>query len=132
MHIQLLYFDGCPSHTAALERLHRVLAELGLDLPVQVIAVETDAAAQQWQFHGSPTIRINGHDIDALPAATPYALACRAYRHPDGRITPLPSIDLIRTALLHALELSHLRAAEGSPDGPIDGSLVSVDTISGN
>lgn len=115
MQIQLLYFDGCPSHTAAQERLHRVLAELGLDLPVQVIAVETDAAAQQWQFPGSPTIRINGHDIDPLPAATPYALACRAYRHPDGRITPLPSADLIRTALQHALVVPDTAADPETP-----------------
>ncbi len=99
MQIELLYFADCPSHEAALARLQQVLADAGVTDPIQIIQVETDAEAQQWQFHGSPTIRFNGQDIAPLPAGTPYALACRAYHHADGRITPLPTEAEIAAAL---------------------------------
>lgn len=99
MQIEFLYFEGCPSHEAALARLQQVLCEADVPDPIQIIAVETDEAAQQWQFHGSPTIRFNGQDIDPLPTGTPYALACRAYHHADGRITPLPTVAEIAAAL---------------------------------
>lgn len=99
MQIDFLYFEDCPSHDTALERLQQVMQEVGIDAEVNVTKVETNEEAERYQFVGSPTIRINGQDIDPLPADTPYALACRAYRRPDGRITPLPSEDLIRNAL---------------------------------
>lgn len=99
MQIEFLYFEDCPSHEVALQRLQQVLCDAGIPDPIQIIAVETDAEAQQWQFPGSPTIRFNGQDIDPLPADTPYALACRAYRHADGGITPLPTMAEIAAAL---------------------------------
>ena len=65
---------------------------------VEVVNIKTDEEAVRRRFRGSPTILINGQDID--PSSTErFGLACRAYRLEDGRISPLPSEAMIRKAL---------------------------------
>jgi len=58
--IELLYFDGCPSHTPAGEFLREALAEGGLEAEVELVAVNTDDEARRLRFPGSPTIRVDG------------------------------------------------------------------------
>lgn len=99
MRIDFLYYEDCPSHDRALERLHEVMQEEGISAEVYVTRVETEAQANTLAFTGSPTIRIDGEDIDPPPENAMYALTCRAYRLPNGRISPLPAPDTIRTAL---------------------------------
>ncbi len=99
MKITFLYYEDCPSHDVALDRLRSVMAEEGVRAEVEIIKVETDEQAQSLQFVGSPTIRIDGQDIDPPPADAYYVLTCRAYQLEDGRISPLPSPDMIRRAL---------------------------------
>ena len=55
MQIEFLFFEDCPSHDDALARLRQVMAEEGIDAPVEVIQVETDDEAQAQRFTGSPT-----------------------------------------------------------------------------
>jgi hypothetical protein len=100
MKIEFLYFEDCPSHETALARVKQVVAEEGMTADVAVIQVETHEEAQRHHFTGSPTIRFNGRDIDPPPTDAQYSLACRAYHLRDGRISPLPSLEMIRTALL--------------------------------
>jgi hypothetical protein len=99
MEIQFLYYEDCPSHDTALERLRSVMAEEGVEADAEIIKVETDQEAQQLRFTGSPTILIDGEDIDPPSPEAHYALTCRAYRLDDGRISPLPSPEMIRRAL---------------------------------
>jgi len=99
MNVTFLYFEDCPSYDVALERLRLVMAEEGIEADVKVIKVETEEQAHSLQFIGSPTIRVNGQDIDPPAAATPYRLTCRAYQLEDGRISPLPSAGMIRRRL---------------------------------
>ena len=98
MRVSFLYFEECPSHDLALERLREVMDEEGISGEVEVFKVETEDQARQLRFLGSPTIRVDGQDIDP-PSDPRYALACRAYRLEDQRISPLPSKDMIRRAL---------------------------------
>jgi len=102
--VTFLYFEDCPSHEAALERLRQTIAEEGVAAEVEVIKVETDEEALRYRFLGSPTILVEGRDIDPPPTGAQYALTCRAYRREDGRITPLPPAELIRQALRKAVE----------------------------
>jgi hypothetical protein len=97
--VTFLYYEDCPSHEIALERLKQAVAAEAVQAAIEVVKVETDAQAEQLQFVGSPTIRINGRDIDTPPANAYYGLTCRAYRLEDGRISPLPSPGMIRRAL---------------------------------
>ena len=98
MHVSFLYYEECPSHDLALERLREVMAEEGIPSEVEVFKVETEEQARELRFVGSPTIRIDGRDIDP-PTDPRYALTCRVYRLEENRISPLPSKDMIRRAL---------------------------------
>ena len=99
MHVELLYWDGCPSHPEALELLRAVLAERGIDAPVEVREVLTEDEAAELGFPGSPTIRIDGRDVDPAGANAPPALTCRIYHLPDGRVSPVPSRRQLEDAL---------------------------------
>ena len=98
MQVSFYYFEDCPSHEQALERLRETMAEEGLADFVEVVEVETEEEARRLRFVGSPTIRVDGEDI-VPPEDASYALACRAYRLEDGRASPLPSKAMIRAAL---------------------------------
>ena len=98
MRVSFLYYEECPSHDLALERLREVMAEEGISREVEVIKVETEDQARELRFVGSPTIRVDGQDIDP-PIDSRYALTCRVYHLKDDRISPLPSKDMIRRAL---------------------------------
>jgi hypothetical protein len=95
--VSFLYYEDCPSYDLALERLREVMDEEGIPNEVEVIKVESEEQARKLRFVGSPTICVDGQDIDP-PSDSRYALTCRAYRLADDRISPLPSKDMIRRA----------------------------------
>ena len=101
--IRFLYFEDCMSHDEALERLSKCVKAEGIDAEMEIVKVETAEQAEKLHFPGSPTILVNGHDIDP-PLDSHCALTCRAYRLEDGRISPLPSEAMLRKALRKAKE----------------------------
>ena len=88
--IELLYFDGCPHHEGFLPHLHRLLADHGITTPVTLVHIDSGNDAVQHRFLGSPTLRVNGRDVDpAASARDTYGLQCRLYLTADGpRGTP--------------------------------------------
>jgi hypothetical protein len=96
--IKFLYWEECQSHEEALTRLRRVLGEERINAEIEIIRVQSDEEAKRLRFTGSPTILVDGKDIQP-PTTSHYAMACRAYRLEDGRISPLPSAAMIRRAL---------------------------------
>lgn len=85
MKVELLYFDGCPSHEAFLARLEDLLGCAGVDVAVEQRRVESDAVAQSECFLGSPTLRVDGVDVE--PGAgerSEYGLRCRLYPTAGG------------------------------------------------
>jgi len=98
MRIELLYYPECPSHERALELLRDALALEGINAPIEVIRIDTQQQAEQYRFVGSPTIRIDGREVQPQPHL-PYRLTCRAFQHEDGRLLPLPSLQTLRAAL---------------------------------
>jgi hypothetical protein len=98
--IEFLYWEDCPSHPEARKLLGEVLAEVGVEASVAEIEVLTDEDAERLGFPGSPTIRVNGFDVDPVGAKQMgTALTCRVYRREDGRFSPVPSKEMIRRAL---------------------------------
>jgi hypothetical protein len=98
--IQLLHWEGCPSLEETQELLEAVLREQGLDAELDVRHVGTQEEAEAFGFHGSPTIRVDGRDVDPDGAkGQRVALACRIYRLPDGRVSPVPSREMLEEAL---------------------------------
>ena len=101
--VELLFWDGCPSHPRALAELRAELAAAGLDpQAVAVREVRTDADAERERFSGSPTIRVDGRDV-VDPGGEPVLLTCRIYHRRDGRISPVPDPQDVRDALRRAL-----------------------------
>jgi 8-oxo-dGTP pyrophosphatase MutT (NUDIX family) len=101
--VELLFWEGCPSHPQALAQLREAMEELGLDAEaIEVRHVDTDERAGAERFVGSPTIRIDGVDIQD-PGDEPTALTCRVYHRRDGRISAVPDPADVRDALHTAI-----------------------------
>ena len=101
--VELLFWAGCPSHPRALADLRAAMAELGWDPDAVVVReVDTEARAAGERFVGSPTIRIDGVDVQD-PGEDPVALTCRVYRLRDGRFSPVPDPADVRDALVSAM-----------------------------
>jgi len=95
--IDFLYFEDCPNHLPTVERIHAVLHEEGCGADVREVLVPDVETTQHVGFLGSPTVRVNGIDIE--PAAIDrkdFGLMCRRY---TGGV---PSHELIRSAIRSA------------------------------
>jgi len=104
MRIELLYWEGCPSYQQALSDLRAAMTEVGLDPEdIEVLEIDTDAAAETGRFVGSPTIRIDGVDV-VDPGDEPVGLTCRVYYRRDGRVDAVPDPDDLRDALRRAMQ----------------------------
>lgn len=99
MKIDVLYWAGCPSHPEALDLLEAVLAERGVEATVELREITSDEDATRERFPGSPTIRVDGRDVDPAGARGLPALTCRIYHLPDGRVSPIPSRQALEEAL---------------------------------
>jgi hypothetical protein len=103
MRVELLYWDGCPSHPQALRDLQEAMRAAGQDPDgIEVRHVGSDDAAATEAFVGSPTVRIDGVDV-IDPGDEPVGLTCRVYYLRDGRVSAVPDPDDIRDALRRAL-----------------------------
>lgn len=102
MKVELLYFDGCPSHDALLPRVRELLARVGDGSEIELRRVESIEDAERERFLGSPTLRIDGVDVDpSAPAREDYGIKCRLYVTPEGR-GPLPAQEWIVAAMNRA------------------------------
>jgi hypothetical protein len=98
-HVQLLYLPDCPNYQPTRELIEQTSSELGIELDLELIKIDDKESAHRLRFLGSPTVRIDGDDIE--PNArdrTDVALSCRIYRSEHGT-RGYPDSDLLRTAL---------------------------------
>jgi hypothetical protein len=93
MKIEILYVPGCPHHQPAFERLQKVLASEAQSAEIRQVGVNTEAEAKAPLFPGSPTIRIEGEDVE--PTQNAPGLACRLYSNLSG----VPSEQMLRLAI---------------------------------
>jgi hypothetical protein len=101
--IEVLWWRECPSWERALAMVREEMEAAGLDPDSLVVTeIETEDDAERTDFPGSPTIRIDGADMQPLGPDEPRGLTCRIYRTRDGRVSPLPDRDDVREALQKA------------------------------
>lgn len=101
--MELLWWRECPSWERALGSLREAMEALDLDPDsIEVREVDTTGAARAERFVGSPTIRVNGADIQPPGEGEPSGLSCRIYLRRDGRLSPLPDPEDLREALAAA------------------------------
>jgi hypothetical protein len=99
MTIELLYFDGCPNHEALLPRLREILAQAGISTEIELRKITGDDAAQRERFLGSPTVRVNGDDVEPdAELRTDYGMKCRLYRTAGG-LSGQPPQEWLQAAL---------------------------------
>ena len=98
MRIEILYFRGCPHYEPTVARVRDVVRRKGLDVDIHEVEVRNEADAQSLRFLGSPTIRIDGVDIEpSAEERTEFSLSCRMY---EG--SGIPPCEMVARALSRA------------------------------
>lgn len=119
--LELLYIDNCPHHAAFMPHLQQLLAGVSIHSPITLVRIESDEQAIAARFLGSPTLRVNGIDVDpTAPDRDTYGLQCRLYSTPEGPVGSPPDrwiIDALidnpvwdaAVSAIHAGKVSSLR-----------------------
>jgi arsenate reductase len=95
--VEVLVFDGCPHAEAAVQLAHAVAGRLGPGITVERVDVNTPEKAAELGFIGSPSIHVNGVDIEGRAGSG--GLSCRMYDDDSG----MPPEWLVEAAALRAL-----------------------------
>ncbi len=62
--IAVLYNTGCPATPKTVALIQECISELGILADLRQILVATVEEANRLRFLGSPTVQVNGNDID--------------------------------------------------------------------
>lgn len=98
MKLELHYFDGCPGHEPMRNMVLEILKRLGIHYRLNEIHVQSEKQAKELAFKGSPTLLIDGRDIEDRTDSIS-GMGCRVY---DGK--PVPERWLVEAAVLRALK----------------------------
>lgn len=97
--VELLWFADCANHETARSLLQEVIARVAPDTPIHDVDATDPAVAERVRFPGSPTIRVDGRDVDpAFVDPGDYTPRCRLYRTEAG-LRGLPERTWIEDAL---------------------------------
>jgi hypothetical protein len=100
--IEVLYVQDCPHYPATLALVERLRADLGIDAELRISLIVDQAAAEEARFPGSPTVRVDGRDVEpGSEPVTEYVVGCRLYRL-EYRFAGQPEERWVREALLRA------------------------------
>ncbi len=97
--VEILFFEGCPHAQLAVERTREAIRRTGEHPDVHLVKVEREEDAVARRFLGSPTVRVDGADVEASALdRTDFGLQCRMYSV-DGRLDGAPPVARIEAAL---------------------------------
>ncbi|MFN2471326.1 MAG: hypothetical protein ABR583_10150 [Gaiellaceae bacterium] len=100
--VEILYFEGCPNHEPARALVERVATQLQIEAEIRLVEVADPDAAAALRFLGSPTLRVNGVDVEpGAEERRDFALSCRIYRS-EGGVAEQPQENWVREALIEA------------------------------
>jgi glutaredoxin len=101
MVIRVLSFEGCPHCEAATDLVEKTVRDLHLKADIEAIQVKNESEARRYRFLGSPSIQVDGQDIERDRRNDAASFACRVYRTPSG-ITGVPPRELLLDAILES------------------------------
>ena len=102
--VEILYFEGCPNHEPARALVERLARQLGIEPEIDLVEVTDPDAAVALRFLGSPTMRIDGLDVEpGAEQRRDFALSCRMYRSERG-VSEQPDEHWVREALTEAVK----------------------------
>ena len=100
--VEIFYFESCPNHEPARALVERLAAQLRIEPEIQLVKVADREAAIELRFLGSPTVRVDGVDVEpGAEERRDFALACRIYRS-EGGVAEQPQESWVREALIEA------------------------------
>ena len=100
--VEILYFEDCPNHEPARALVERIARQLRIEPEIRLIEVGDVAAAAALRFLGSPTVRVNGRDVEpGAEERRDFAFSCRIYRGDRG-VAEQPDESWVRAALTDA------------------------------
>jgi len=106
MRIEILYFAGCSNRHPAVDRVRKILGQETAAADLVEVEIKDAAMAQVMGFLGSPSIRIDGCDVEpAARSSHAFAMGCRIYAGQNG-FTGVPPEESIRAAVREAKEQS--------------------------
>jgi hypothetical protein len=99
VNIGVFFIEGCPGLTSITDNIQEIIAEEAVDADITLILIETLEDARRLQFTGSPTVRINGMDIEPnRQTIKDYGLRSRHYNI-NGKKSNYPTKNMIRDAI---------------------------------
>lgn len=102
--VEILYFAGCPNYEAARALVDLISAELRIEPQIDLVEVSDLAATRALRFLGSPTVRVNGRDVERdAEKRDDFVLSCRVYRTEHG-LRGQPAEAAVREAIARANE----------------------------
>ncbi len=117
--VEVLARRDCPNRGIAITLAERAVRETGTLARVEVIDMTTESQARRRRFLGSPTVRVDGRDVEhGANGRTDFTLACRVYRTELG-LTGWPDERWVRESLL-------LAAAQSTANGDATSSRSSA------
>jgi hypothetical protein len=100
--VEILYFEGCPNHQPAQALVALLAAQLRIEPEIRLVEVADLEAAAELRFLGSPSVRVNGVDVEpGAEERRDFALCCRMYRSECG-VAEQPDENWVRRALVGA------------------------------
>jgi|SRR5919109_5172214 hypothetical protein len=102
--VEILYFEGCPNHEPARALVERLAGQLHLEPEIDLVEVADSEAAVALRFLGSPTVRVDGVDVEpGAEQRRDFAFSCRVYRS-EGGASEQPKERWVRDALIEAAQ----------------------------
>ena len=102
MKVEIFFFSGCPNHGPAVESVSGILRQESVSAELLEIEIKDIDTAHAIGFLGSPSIRIDGRDVEPnARSSRAFGLTCRTYID-DGFRAGVPPSDIIRAAVKEA------------------------------
>lgn len=97
--LEFQYFEGFPNHMKMSNNINEAIKGLEDKIEIINVLVEDEETAKKVSFRGSPTLLINGEDIEGIPAPEEPALACRFYAN------GIPEAENIRQIIIQKINM---------------------------
>lgn len=98
MEIELLYTKDCANYKSTKRLIQDTLEELKVKHTLKETEIRTIEEAEKHSFGGSPTVRINGKDIEPENRGEAAGLMCRIYANGTG----MPDAEVLRFKIAQA------------------------------
>ena len=91
--IEIQHFRGCPNSPEMIHRVKEAIKGSEEKIEYNEVLVESNELAEKLKFRGSPTVLINGKDIEGREEPESAALNCRVYEN------GLPTVEEIKNKI---------------------------------